>query len=82
MPALPVALIGRVRALVVPQAWRSSSQVSSMMREELGVEVPEQRAAQGVGRLGVRVGRAGAEEVPLVDHGPTLPPPIRTRRRG
>ena len=50
--------------------------------QELGVEVPQQRPAQGVGRLGVRVGRAGAEEVPLVDHGPTLPPPLRSPRRG
>ena len=54
--------------------------------QELGIEVPEQRTAQGVGRLGVRVGRAGAEEVPLVDHGPTLPisrdGSLRTPRRG
>src|SRR5688572_21628657 len=40
MPALPVALIGRVRALVVPQAWRSSSHVSSMMRRNSGSRCP------------------------------------------
>ena len=40
IPAEPVALNGRVRALEVPQAVRSISQVSSMIRRNSGSRWP------------------------------------------
>ena len=46
MPALPVALNGRVRELVVPHTVRSISHVSSMMRRNSGSRCPSNGRAR------------------------------------
>ena len=68
MPADPVALSGRVRAFVVPQAVRSIAHVSSMIRRNSGSRCPSSGIGQGAGGLGIGVGRTGTEEVALADH--------------
>ena len=87
MPADPVPLSGRVRALDVPKTWRRRSFVLVEDGQELRIEVAEHGTGQRHGHLRVRVRRPRPHEEAVgyphrrIVAGPRSPAPTRRRRR-